>query len=151
MFVPVPGYPGFSVSEDGEIRGPRGPLRPMARDSGHLYVLPYRKPKLDVHVAVLLAFVGPKPEGTEARHLNGVPTDNRLDNLAWGTRLENAADRQLHGAEPWGEAKSDARLTVEQVRKIRADSRSSRTVGVAFGVSHSTVQRIRRGEDWAKA
>jgi hypothetical protein len=147
-FRPVPGYAGYSVSDDGAIRGPRGALRPMARATGHLFVLPYRRGRLYVHVAVLTAFVGPRPVGQEARHLNGVSSDNRLTNLAWGTRLQNAADRQLHGDEPHGDAKPNARLTSAQALAIRDDTRPSREVGAAYGVSHTAVLRIRRGEKW---
>ena len=32
---------------------------------------------------VLTAFIGPKPPGAVARHLNGDKTDNRLENLSW--------------------------------------------------------------------
>ena len=45
-----------------------------------------------VHRMVLEAFVGPCPEGMQCRHLNDVKNDNRLNNLAWGTRKENSAD-----------------------------------------------------------
>ena len=53
-----------------------------------------------VHRLVLEAFVGPCPPGEEARHLNGIRHDNRLANLAWGTRIENNFDRVLHGTHP---------------------------------------------------
>jgi len=32
---------------------------------------------------VLLAFVGPCPEGYECRHLDGDPANNHVDNLRW--------------------------------------------------------------------
>lgn len=105
--------------------------------------------KLRVHHAVLLAFVGPRPEGAVARHLNDVASDNRVENLAWGTIVENAGDRHRRGGYVKGETDPDARLTNEQVRAIRSDSRSSRIVGHAYGVSHTTVQKIRRGEMWS--
>lgn len=50
-----------------------------------------------VHSLVLLAFVGPKPDGMEIRHLSGDKTDNRLINLAYGTRSENMRDSITHG------------------------------------------------------
>lgn len=51
-----------------------------------------------VHELVLLAFVGPRPSDEyEVLHGNGERSDNRLDNLRWGTVLENAADRDRHG------------------------------------------------------
>lgn len=50
-----------------------------------------------LHDLVLTAFVGPRPEGAVARHLNDDPTDNRLVNLAWGTRSENQRDALRNG------------------------------------------------------
>lgn len=42
-----------------------------------------------VHSLVLEAFRGDRPEGFVALHLNNDPTDNRLENLQWGTQAEN--------------------------------------------------------------
>jgi hypothetical protein len=52
---------------------------------------------LRIHRAVLNSFIGPPGEGEVARHLNDVRTDNRLENLGWGTRLDNAQDAQRNG------------------------------------------------------
>lgn len=55
-----------------------------------------------VHVLVCEAFHGPKPEWAHcARHLNGISTDNRPENLAWGTRSENMQDKARHGTNHW--------------------------------------------------
>lgn len=50
-----------------------------------------------VHRLVLEAFVGPCPDGMECCHGPGGPSDNRLDNLRWDTREENARDIVRHG------------------------------------------------------
>lgn len=50
-----------------------------------------------LHDLILTAFVGPRPEGAVARHLNDIPTDNRVDNLAWGSRSENQFDAFRNG------------------------------------------------------
>lgn len=42
-----------------------------------------------IHHAVALAWIGPRPEGYECDHLNGITTDNRLENLEWVTPEEN--------------------------------------------------------------
>ena len=34
-----------------------------------------------IHDLMLTAFVGARPDGMECRHLNDIPTDNRLENL----------------------------------------------------------------------
>lgn len=47
---------------------------------------------------------GPRPAGCEALHLNHAPSDNRVENLRWGTRSENlkmdyeAGNRFVHAA-----------------------------------------------------
>lgn len=50
-----------------------------------------------VHHLVLEAFVGPRPDGTEACHWNDVPDDNRLVNLRWATKSENRLDCVRNG------------------------------------------------------
>lgn len=52
-----------------------------------------------IHQLVIEAFVGPRPERHEVRHLNGIPDDNRLSNLSYGTRGQNLRDRVLHGTD----------------------------------------------------
>jgi hypothetical protein len=84
----------------------------------------------------------------ECRHLDGDPANNALTNLAWGTRAENMHDKIRHGTERHGEEKANARLTAAQVHAIRLDARSSRSVAVDYGVSHTTILGIRRGRTW---
>lgn len=72
-------------------------LRPIRQSAGHLRVALGRHRVEQVHRLVLEAFVGPCLEGMEVRHLNGDPTDNRLENLAYGTRAENITDAVHHG------------------------------------------------------
>lgn len=56
----------------------------------------------EVHRLVALAFLGPRPEGQEVRHLDGDRTNCTASNLAYGTRSENLADAQRHGTHPTG-------------------------------------------------
>lgn len=94
-----PSYPGFKVSSLGRVIGKRGALmkpRPHGRDGTHLAVSIGSKPVL-VHHLVLDAFVGPRPVGMQARHLNDDGHDNRIENLRWGTAHENAVDKVRNG------------------------------------------------------
>ena len=50
-----------------------------------------------VHCIMAEAFIGPRPDGNEARHLNDIPSDNRIENIAWGTSAENSADMVRNG------------------------------------------------------
>lgn len=97
----LPGHESwYRVSRDGvvwsKIRGRA--LKPRATKNGHLIVhLSRPDRRVLVHVAVLESFVGPRPGGMVARHLNGVPDDNVLGNLKWGTVSENTMDAVRHG------------------------------------------------------
>jgi hypothetical protein len=113
----VPGYEGqYEVSNQGRVRSldreieqlsrQGNPykkkllgtmLRPGRMPAGHLSVSLGRFNSQCVHKLVLLAFVGPAPEGCECLHDNGVPADNRLENLRWGTRSDNIRDANRHG------------------------------------------------------
>lgn len=108
---PVVGYEGlYEVSDLGRIRsldrlnsrGRRSAgkvLSPGKRASGHLGVVLRRggSPKAYLaHRLVLAAFIGPCPEGMEGCHNNGIPSDNRVANLRWDTRISNMHDRVRH-------------------------------------------------------
>lgn len=148
----VPNYPGYSVNRAGEIRGPRGLMKPMRAHLGHLYILCKRQRprKLYVHRAVLLAFIGPCPAGMEACHGDGNPANNRLENLRWDTRLANAADKQLHGTQPRGAKSGTAKLSIDQVREIRSlhGRRTLRSLARQFNVSHTAIRRAATGVTW---
>jgi hypothetical protein len=100
----VPEYDGkYEVSDQGRVRSFQRYLqgrilRPGRMPSGHLSVALGRGNSQCVHKLVLLAFVGAAPERHECLHINGIPDDNRLSNLRWGTRSENMKDAYAHGA-----------------------------------------------------
>lgn len=143
------GFPGYSVSSVGEVKGPTGRiLRPLRKKSGHLYVTTgprVSRRNLMVHVAVLTAFVGPRPLGEESRHLDGNPSNNSKENLAWGDRYAQRADDVRNGV-----VRRPAGLVLDEtkVAEIRSLAGSSRSIAARFGVSHTTVQKIQRGERW---
>lgn len=56
---------------------------------------PPRHPR--VHILVLEAFVGPRPDGLMGRHLDDDTDNNALPNLAWGTNSDNMLDAVRNG------------------------------------------------------
>lgn len=107
MMKEIPGFSKQYATEDGRIFSCRSGTmqeKPQRLDTkGYLRVnlrdnsFPVKNKQVNVHTAVLLAFVGAKPNGMECRHLNGNCLDNRLENLCWGTHKENIQDQLRHG------------------------------------------------------
>lgn len=92
---------GYIISPAGKVTRRGNVLTCSKRSDGYISVKLYKGNGTYttqwIHRLVLESFVGPCPPGMECRHLNGNPSDNRLINLAWGTKEENAHDKVLHG------------------------------------------------------
>lgn len=106
-----------------------------------------RKRRVKIHRLVCRAFHGPAPfEGAEVAHRNGNRRDNREENVRWASSSENELDKLQHGTLIFGQASHLAKLSNEQVRKIKADSRKPSMIAAEYGVSHWTIRDIRRGK-----
>lgn len=141
-----------TLMADGRKRNtPERILTPVAASAGYLKVALVsgsRKATRWVHRLVLEAFTGSRPAGFVCRHLDGVKANNNASNLKWGTHKENQADRLGHGTAIRGESVHTNRLTLEQVLAIKKDCRSSIVIGIDYGVSQSTIRKIRSGINW---
>lgn len=105
--------------------------------------------KVNVHVLVLEAFVGPRPSpGHEACHDDGDKTNAALSNLRWDTATSNQADRWRHGTEGAGEKSPVAILSEEVVRWIRESPQSSLKLAPLLGVASSTIRAVRLRTNW---
>lgn len=108
-----------------------------------------------LHKIILETFIGPAPSKKhEASHIDGNKDNNCVENLCWKTKLENEADKKIHGTKPYGEANGRAKLTQKEVELIRTIySRKNLTLknlALQFNVSTSTVGRIVKNQIWKR-
>ena len=99
--------------------------------------------------AVLMAFVGDRPEGTEACHNDGDPANNAVENLRWDTRLSNAADTILHGTSTRGERHPMHALSRASILKIRRSTKTDAELSRIYGVGSRHITKIRKRQTWA--
>ena len=127
-------------------------------DGGHNFKKRY------VHHLVLEAFVRLREPGEEARHLNRIKNDNRLENLVWGSpdtlgrrkrkrdEIPESERKPLPGTGPGfakGEACSSAKLTEAKVRAIRTSPLSQAELAANYNVGVSTISAVQTRRTWA--
>ena len=95
----------YEVSSDGQVRNFKtgNLLKPWAEDSGRLTVTISTRgtsSREKIHRMVARAFIPNPSEQPFVRHLNDVPNDNRVENLAWGNASSNGLDAVRNGVHP---------------------------------------------------
>lgn len=101
---------------------------------------------------VLSAFRSLPPfPNAQARHLNDDPSDDRLENLAWGTAQDNMDDRARHGRVARGTQIGNSKMTENQVREIRQAwelGESKKSLARRFGINRWAITSILRRTTW---
>lgn len=156
---PVIGYERlYEVSTRGQVRSLTrvdrlGRLRVgiMLTPTGlhHLHVTlskEGRKRQPTVHRLVAEAFI-PNPEKLPmVLHWDDDPSNNRVENLRWGTSGVNRADAVRNGIRDGG---SLSEADVVEIRTRLTSGESQRTIATDYGVDQSNISHIARGRIWA--
>lgn len=156
----IDGFPGYAVTRCGQVfsrNHPTGPLPYFKPLKGHIDRKGYHGLTLcnssghfprRVHRLVATAF-HPNPENLPCvRHINGNPSDNRAENLAWATYVENEADKRVHGT--W-ETRRVGKLDEAQItaaRKWDGEGVARKDIAQELGVSPTTISRLLNGKTW---
>lgn len=152
----VVGFEGlYKVSNFGRIQTVKtGKIKEqtISKTDNRPYLSLWKNNKIKVcrpHKLVMEAFVSLRPEGLECCHNDGNPQNNHWSNLRWDTPKNNHADKVKHGTTNRGEQCGTAKLTLEQVRAIRQDTRLQRIIAAEYGVKDNTISRIKSFKRWA--
>lgn len=153
----IPDYPGYEVTESGEVRswlksgpGSAGNYReePIVKTAkpdkdGYLRVsikvAPGKYRRIGVHRLVAKAFLpDTRFEGGLVLHNDGNPANNHVSNLRWGTQAENMADRGIHGT--FTNAHSPE--TIKEIRRLYKMGFEQREIARVFKTSQSYIHDV---------
>lgn len=92
--------------------------------------------------------VGPIPTGASVLHKCDTPICINPQHLFIGTQKDNTDDARRKGRHVHGERHGASKLTEDDVRAIRIDSRSLREIAKAYGVTPGPIYAIKSGRKW---
>ncbi|MEM8722470.1 MAG: NUMOD4 domain-containing protein [Cyanobacteria bacterium P01_G01_bin.39] len=104
-----------------------------------------------IHRLVAIAFLPNKLDKPQVNHINGCKTDNNLCNLEWNTQSEQQIHAYQNGLQPKGEKHHYAKLTREEVIKIKQLLNSrvlQKDIASKFNVSQQVISAINTGVRW---
>jgi len=94
---------------------------------------------------VAAAFCKTYPGRDQVNHKNGVKDDDRAENLEWVSASENIRHAFRTGLALSGENHSWAKLSNEDVKKIRASTDRNRKLASEYSIHITVIQRIKKG------
>lgn len=158
---PFPLNPNYLVSPRGRVLNWKrtGWLKPcVMKRGGYLAVSLWEQGKTRGHLWTLNKIIAwtfhgvPVPPRTHAAHNDGTKTNNTRENIAWKSKVENEADKILHGTTNRGERNGAAKLTNAQVREIikKAETMNfrgkNRRLAEEYGVTGGAISNILLGK-----
>lgn len=156
----------YANNHKGKVIKPRK-LKPFGEYPQCKIVMPDGSIKrIVIHREVAKSFIPNPNNKPEVNHINGIKTDNRVENLEWVTRSENimhgyklglykstALHKKRAREANLGENNHSAILDVKKVLEIKIlikeKNISQLTIAKKYGVSNSTITAIKKKRAWA--
>lgn len=171
----IPGFDGYEVSNQGRVRSfkksiglgagkgsmsiiadePQRILSPRHRKGGYLAVGLCANGKVCdfyIHALVMLAFIGPYPNGLEICHSDDDPTNNNLENLRYDTHANNMRGVLGKRYSPrTADSRILANIDIKYIRELVESDHNTSEIKKKFGISKKYINQIVYGETHIEA
>jgi len=124
-------------------------LKPGSHGYGQLSIYPDERRTQTAHTFSYELHNGAIPKGLVVRHRCDIRLCVNPNHLLLGTQADNNRDwfERNHGNR--GTANGQSKLTVSDIRRIRADKRDGAAIAAEYGLNRDYVYKIRQGRAWA--
>jgi YesN/AraC family two-component response regulator len=150
----IPGYEGkYAVTEDGRLWSyPNSQhsgrfLKLQKHNGGYQHTILLGKLFL-VHRLVAMTYLPNKKDLPQVNHINGVKTDNRVENLEWCTNSENLFHSVKIGTYNHSRIDSDnyfkkiKREDIKEILHLCSEGLTHQQIADTFNISRSYVQYL---------
>ena len=137
----------YFVTEDGKVIGIKGcEMKLNAGKSGYFQVRSTRLNKtFSVHRMVAETYIPNIKNKSDVNHINGIKTDNRVENLEWVLHRENLDHAIKNNLVLKGEKNRNSKLKDVDVIKIHSllqKGITTKELSETYNVSYSTIDGI---------
>lgn len=145
-------YPNYSISKDGVVKNnTTGRLLTPVIKHGYLTVRLSKNgivAQRTIHRLVYSTYTGKLVQGMHIDHIDGIRTNNKIDNLRQVSPEDNNNNRPFLTR---GEDVNTSKLTetkVMDIRRRKMDGERSLSLALEYGVTKGTINRIASGASW---
>lgn len=106
-----------------------------------------------IHRLVAIHFLDNPENKPQVNHINGIKTDNHIENLEWNTASENLLHAHKIGLKKgvFGEKNKRSKLKEHQIIEIRKnikDGISQSEIAKKYNISKTSIYKIASNENW---
>ena len=153
VFKIICGYEGlYEVSNLGNVKSLKSNkiLKGSFDKQFYKRVTFFDKKCFKIHRLVAIAFIYNLENKPQVNHINGIKSDNKVENLEWCTSLENMQHANNNNLIPFmkGEKNGRAKLTDKDILQIRNSTNTVKKLSYIYNVSTSLLYQIKLNKAW---